>query len=100
MEQKDFIPIVQLCEHYRVEISFFNDLHDMGLINITTLEKTSCLHQEKIRDVEKMIRIHQELNINTEGIDAVFNLLQKIDVLQNELNMLHNRLRLYENDYK
>ena len=99
MEQKEFIPIVQLCEHYSVEISFFNELHEEGLISITTLEQTSYLHQDKISDVEKMIRIHQELNINTEGIDAVFNLLQKIDNLQNELNKLHNRLRLYENDY-
>ena len=99
MELKDFIPIVQLCEHYSVEISFFNELHEEGLISITTLEQTSYLHQDKISDVEKMIRIHQELNINTEGFDAVFNLLQKIDSLQNELNKLHNRLRLYENDY-
>ncbi|MGB5205225.1 MAG: chaperone modulator CbpM [Eudoraea sp.] len=99
MELKDFIPIVQLCEHYSVEVSFFNELHEEGLISITTLEKTSYLHQDKISDVEKMIRIHRELNINTEGIDAVFNLLQKIDSLQNELNKLHNRLRLYENDY-
>ncbi|MGB5272208.1 chaperone modulator CbpM [Eudoraea sp.] len=99
MELKDFIPIVQLCEHYSVEVSFFNELHEEGLISITTLEQTSYLHQDKISDVEKMIRIHRELNINTEGIDAVFNLLQKIDSLQNELNKLHNRLRLYENDY-
>ena len=99
MELKDFIPIVRLCEHYSVEISFFDELHEEGLISITTLEQTSYLHQDKISDVEKMIRIHQELNINTEGIDAVFNLLQKIDSLQNELNKLHNRLSLYENDY-
>ncbi len=82
-----------------MEISFFDELHEEGLISITTLEQTSYLHQDKISDVEKMIRIHQELNINTEGIDAVFNLLQKIDSLQNELNKLHNRLRLYENDF-
>ena len=99
MELKDFIPIVQLCEHYSVEISFFDELHEEGLISIITLEQTSYLHQDKISDVEKMIRIHQELNINTEGIDAVFNLLQKIDSLQNELNKLHNRLSLYENDF-
>jgi hypothetical protein len=99
MKLKDFIPIIQLCELYKVEISFFNELDEMGLIRMTTLKQTSYLHQDKIGDVEKMIRIHQELNINTEGIDAVFHLLQKIDSLQSELNKLHNRLRLYENDY-
>ena len=40
--------------------------------------------------------MHQELDVNIEGIDVVFNLLQKIDDLQNELISVKNRLRLYE----
>ena len=97
MEIKDFIPVIQLCSHYKVEISFFNELNEVGLIEITTIEQSLYLHQDKINDVEKMIRIHRELNVNTEGIDVVFNLLQKVDDLQNELNNVQNRLRLYEN---
>lgn len=99
MKITEYIPIVELCEHYRVEISFFTKLHEVGLVKITTLKQNSYLHQDKIADVEKFIRLHQELNINTEGIDAVFNLLQKIDNLENELSILHNRLRLYESDH-
>ena len=98
MEEKDFIPVIQLCSHYEVEVSFFNELSEVGLIDITTIEQTSCLHQDKIIDVEKMIRIHNELNVNIEGIDVVFNLLQKVDDLQSELNTVQNRLRLYENE--
>ena len=48
-------------------------------------------------EIEKMIRMHQELDVNIEGIDVVFNLLQKIDSLQKELANVRNRLRLYEN---
>jgi len=98
MEIKDFIPVIQLCSHYKVEISFLNELHEVGLIEIVTIEQTSYLHQDKINDVEKMIRIHHELKVNTEGIDVVFNLLQKVDDLQNELNTIRDRLRLYENE--
>jgi len=98
MEIKDFIPVIQLCSHYKVEISFFNELNEVGLIEITTIEQSLYLHQDEINDVEKMIRIHRELNVNTEGIDVVFNLLQKVDDLQNELNNVQNRLRLYENN--
>ena len=98
MEIKDFIPVIQLCSHYKVEISFLNELHEVGLIEIVTIEQTSYLHQDKINDVEKMIRIHHELKVNTEGIDVVFNLLQKVDDLQSELNTIRDRLRLYENE--
>jgi hypothetical protein len=41
--------------------------------------------------------MHLELNINIERIDIAFNLLQKIDELENELISIKNRLRIYEN---
>ena len=43
-----------------------------------------------------MIHIHQDLNVNIEGIDVVVNLLQKMENLQNELISVKNTLRLYE----
>ena len=98
MKAIKFIPVVQLCSLYKVEKSFFKELNEAGLIEITTVEKVSCLHLDKINDVEKMIRIHHELNVNIEGIDVVFNLLHKVDVLQSEIDAVRNRLRLYEDD--
>lgn len=97
MSQKNLIPLHKLCDLYKVEMSFFSSLNDIGLIQIITLEQTLWIPQEKITDVEKMIRMHHELNINIEGIDIAFNLLQKIDDLENELNALKNKLHFYEN---
>ncbi|RXP59486.1 MerR family transcriptional regulator [Lutibacter sp. HS1-25] len=96
MDATNYISLTQLCEHYQVEFSFFNQLHEVGLIKVTTIKQTLYLHQDTLNDLEKMIRIHQDLNINIEGIDAVFNLLQKMENLQRELNSLQNRLKLYE----
>ncbi len=99
METKDFILINQLCSNYKVELSFFNELNEIGLIEITTIEQSQFIHHDKINDIEKMIRIHRELDVNIEGIDVVFNLLQKVNDLQNELILIKNRLQLYENDH-
>ena len=96
MNIEKFIPIDQLCTHYMVEMSFFSNLNELGLIRITTVEKSLCVHQDQINDIEKMIRMHQELNINFEGIDTIFNLLEKINELQLELNDIKNRLKFYE----
>ena len=98
MKQKNYIPIPLLCSNYEVETSFFTELNEKGLIEITTIEQVLYLHQDEIYDIEKMIRLHHELNVNIEGIDVVFNLLAKVDDLQGELNTLRNRLRLYESD--
>jgi hypothetical protein len=96
MKMKNLIPIPVLCAHYEVELSFFSNLSEMGLFEIKTIENSHYIDSDAVYNIEKMIRMHQELDVNMEGIDVVFNLLQKIDVLQNELTALKNRLRLYE----
>lgn len=99
MEGQNFISIVRLCNHYKVEVSFFEQLEDEDLVKIIMIKQTRCLHQNSISDLEKMIRIHQELNINIEGIAVVFNMLEKMNALQSKMNVLQNRLRLYETDF-
>ncbi|SDW34568.1 chaperone modulator CbpM [Flavobacterium degerlachei] len=97
MSTENFIPLETLCSHYNVELSFFSNLDEIGLIEIQMVEQTQYIHQDSIYQIEKMIRMHQELDVNLEGIDVVFNLLQKIDSLQAELLSVRNRLLLYEN---
>lgn len=96
MSKENFIPLPTLCELFKVEMSFFSSLNEIGLIQITTIEELHYIHEDKINDIEKMIRMHHDLEINIEGIDIAFNLLQKIDELENELNIIKNRLRIYE----
>lgn len=97
MSKENFIPLHKLCELYQVEMSFFSNLSEVGLIQITTIEQSLYVDQDKINDIEKMIRIYHDLDLNIEGIDIVFNLLQKITDLENELITIKNRLRFYEN---
>jgi len=96
METQNFISISQLCSIYQVEIAFFNELNEIGLIEFTIIENTPYLHQDLICDIEKMIRMHQDLALNIEGIDVVCNLLKKVTDLQSKLTYTQNRLRLYE----
>lgn len=96
MNKPYLIPAHTLCLHYDIEVSFVDTLHKIGLIHIEVIEQKQFIHQDQIRDLEKILRLHNELNVNLEGIDVVFNLLEKERELQNEVNTLKNRLRLYE----
>ncbi|MBL1279636.1 MAG: chaperone modulator CbpM [Fluviicola sp.] len=98
MEVQKYISIHQLCTTYDVEITFFNELKEVGLIEIITIAEKQCIHQENLSDLEKMIRMYHDLEVNIQGIDVVFNLLQKVDELQEKLIDTQNRLRIYEND--
>ena len=96
MNLENLIPIPRLSTHYQVEIEFFTNLSEMGLIEIKTIEEMQYIHSDAIYEIEKIMRMHHELDVNIEGIDVVINLLEKIDRLQNELISVKNRLRLYE----
>jgi len=96
MERGDLIPLVQLCRTYDLEISFFNELSEIGLIDLISMDQDLCLHHDYIGRIEKIIRMHTELRVNIEGIDVIFNLLQKVENLESELNSVKNRLGLYE----
>jgi hypothetical protein len=98
MIKQDLISTESLCLHYKIEISFIDALNNMGLLQIEIVEQNRFVHPNQICDLEKIIRLHNELNVNLEGIDVVFNLLEKERQLRNELNTLRNRLRIYEND--
>lgn len=98
MEIKEYIPVVQLCQHYQIEVSFFQELHEVGLINLVVVEQNRCLHQEDLGAVEQMMRIHQELGVNIAGVDVILNLMERMEALKTELNGVRNRLRFYESD--
>ncbi len=44
----------------------------------------------------QFVRLHTELNINLEGLEAISHLLQKILGMQNEMTALKNKLRMIE----
>lgn len=97
MKQEKLIPVKQLCIHYQVEMSFFNGLHKNGLVEMTSIKRTWYIHKDKIIDLEKVVRLHHELEVNIEGIDIILNLLKRLDQKENELSNLRNKLSLYEN---
>lgn len=99
MNMEDFISLEQICTHYDVEVTFINKLGEYGLLEIKQISSVYYVHIDHISSVEKMIRMYRDLNVNIEGIDVAFNLLQKVEALQLELVALKNRLLLYEQEW-
>jgi hypothetical protein len=96
METTHLISIQQFCSHYNVPVSFINALHEYDLIEITITDNTNYLKTNQLNDVEKMMRLHYDLDINIEGIDAIYNLLKQVEDLQSQIITLRNKLNFYE----
>ncbi|HEX5555621.1 MAG TPA: chaperone modulator CbpM [Chitinophagaceae bacterium] len=96
MEKQDLISTDELCAQYQVEYSFIDGLQEHGLLKITTIKETRCVPTDSLADLERFIRLHYEMDINLEGIEAINHLLHRVEEMQHQLNQVHNRLRLYE----
>jgi hypothetical protein len=96
MSRSEFIEIAQLCRQYQLEMQFFSTLEDYELIQVVRVKESPCVYLDELRRIEKMVRLHKELQINMEGIQAVINLLEKVEFLQDELARVRSRLSLYE----
>ena len=98
MENKKLISTNEFCDSHHIEISFIHSLEETGLIEITTIDNTGFISISQLQQLEKIIRLYNELDINVEGIDTITHLLHRIIGLQDEVTALKNRLRLFENE--
>ena len=96
MEVQNYISIKQFCQHYELPVSFIKSLHEFDFIEIIAIEREHYIKKTEIQLVERIMRLHYDLDINMEGIDAIHNLLERVEYLQNYISELKNRLQRYE----
>ena len=96
MQTDDLVAVQQFCSSHNLEASFIQTLQQHGLIEITTIEETVYLPVSELPYAERIVRLHHELGINIEGIDAIKHLLQRMENMQQEIMALKNKLSLYE----
>ncbi len=96
MVRKNLISTDEFCVHHNIEFSFIRNLCEFGLLETVKVENTEFITEDQLEKLERMLRLHNDLDINMEGIDTIDHLLAKMQNLQNEVTLLKNRLRLYE----
>ena len=98
MSQIALISTKDFCTYHHVEYTFINSLGEAGLIQVQVVGKDAYIPESELQKLEKMIRLHHELDINLAGIEAITHLLQRMESLQDDMRQLRNRLRRYGED--
>lgn len=96
MADQQYIIVEHLCTHYEVNMEFFEDLHQIGLIEWVEEFEPISIEEQQLNRVEKMIRLYKDLHVNSEGIDVIFNLLERMEEMEKEIASLRNKLQFYE----
>src|SRR5438045_7595996 len=93
MQNEKLIPVEVCSTHYNVELSFIQSLHQNGFIHIVSAEQQQFIESDELQTLEKFIRLHYELDINIEGIEAISFLLERVQHMQDEISHLKSKLR-------
>jgi hypothetical protein len=96
MENEHLIPADEFCASHEINISFISSLQHSGLIELTLIKERPFIPVTQLQQLEKILRLHYEMDINLEGIETIVHLLQQMQELQQEMNGLKNRLQFYE----
>ncbi len=95
MQQNEMIPTEEYAKQSHTDMHFINQLREFGLIEIVFEKESPCIPSHQLPLLEKYARLHYDLDINFEGIEAISHLLSRIEMMHNEMNQLKNTLRLY-----
>lgn len=96
MAREKYILVSHYCEQTHIEDSFVRQLQEYGLVTFEKKEDDIFIDEKDVSEIERMFRLHNDLNINFEGLDAIKQMLKRIQKLEKEMNNLQKRLRLYE----
>ena len=96
MEKENYILVRHYCERTHISNTFIEGLSEYGLIHCKRIKAEVYISDEEIPEIERFDRLHHDLGINLEGLDALNHMLRRIRNMENEMNILKRRLQLYE----
>ena len=97
MQTEAMIIINEFCLHHNIDPGFIDALKDSGLIAVTRTDEKLYVPESQLPHLEKLVRLHYEMDINLEGIETITYLLSRMANMQQQIMQLSNRLRIYEN---
>ena len=97
MQTEEMIIINEFCVHHNIDSDFIDALKDSGLIEVTRTDEKLYVPESQLPHLEKLVRLHYEMDINLEGIETITYLLSRMANMQQQIMQLSNRLRIYEN---
>jgi chaperone modulatory protein CbpM len=90
----------ELVKIYNIEITFFDELVDSGLLNIQMENEIRYLMYEDLPSFERFANWHYDLEINLPGLEVIHEMLQKMENLRQKNKELMNKLSAISNKYE
>jgi chaperone modulatory protein CbpM len=97
MTTEDLIAATDFCTFHHIEYSFIGSLEDAGLVHFVMLNDQKYIEKNQLEQLEKIIRLSQDLEIDLAGIEVIIHLLSRMEEMKEEITSLKNRIDFYQN---
>lgn len=87
----------KLVQLYQVEIQFFDELEEYGLLHVTTENNIKYILFEDLPLFEKLANWHYDLDVNVAGLEVLQHVMMKLSELQRENRNLRNQMSIHFN---
>ena len=94
-DDREWVSLEAYCTGSHVELSFIESLEENGLVQVTVRESRRFIPMEQLPQLDRLVRLHEDLGINVEGLGAITHMLERMAAMQDEMNRLRNRLRRF-----
>lgn len=96
MEKENYILLQDFCEVTKAKPEFLMQLFEHDLIQHITYNNTPAIHQKELPTIERMLRLHYDLNVNIEGLQIITHMREKMMLLQEEILLMKRKLKRFE----
>ena len=90
----------ELIKIYNIEITFFDELVDNGLLNVQVEDNISYLLYDDLPTFEKFTNWYYDLEINLPGLEVIHDMLKKMQDLSARNRELLGKFSAINNRYE
>ena len=95
MATQKLVAVKEFCLHHNISNDFIIELYQNEIIELVTVKRTRFIPEKNLHTLEKIIRLHNDLEINLEGIQTILHLLSALEKKEAQLSTLRNQLEFF-----
>jgi chaperone modulatory protein CbpM len=94
IEETQTFTYTEVCHKYNIPQQLLSEMMEHGLFSNTSTELEQLkINQKELQRIESAFRLHRDLGVNLPGVVLAIELIEKIDLLNDELDILRKHLR-------
>lgn len=96
METHQLIKFEDVCLHHNLDNGFITQIKEFEIIKFIIKDNILFIAITDMPVIERVIRLHYDLNINMEGIEVIQQMRNRIESLQKTVQQLQNQLAIHQ----